>query len=139
MNFEDIFDASFDRVMGATKTGDPFFTSFYDRFLSGSEEVAAVFANTNMPRQRSMLKKSFYSLFVFYASGQSDTYIERIAVIHNQQHMNVRPELYDRWLECLIATVKQYDERFCDEVELAWRLILSPGITYMKFKYDKGG
>lgn len=49
--------------------------------------------------------------------------------------LDIHPELYDLWLECLIETVAEFDDGFRDEVELAWRLVLSPGIVYMKFKY----
>ena len=41
------------------------------------------------------------------------------------------------WLESLIETVQLFDSRFTEEIELAWRVVLAPGIAYMKFKYDK--
>jgi hypothetical protein len=41
------------------------------------------------------------------------------------------------WLESLIKTVADYDPEFDLDVELSWRVVLSSGITYMKFKYDK--
>lgn len=28
-------------------------------------------------------------------------------------------------------------EQFDDEVELAWRLVMTPGIAYMRFHYDR--
>lgn len=137
MNFEDIFDSSHQRILAKQLDGKPFFESFYDRFLSDDEEIAKRFANTDMKTQQNMLKKSFYRLFAFYASGQADDYIRRIAELHNHKHLDVRPAFYDRWLECLIDTVNQYDEEFSEDVELAWRLVMTPGITYMKFKYNK--
>ena len=48
----------------------------------------------------------------------------------------IAPELYEEWLESLIQTVREFDLEFTDEVELSWRVVLSPGITYMKFRYD---
>ncbi|MGI9284147.1 MAG: globin [Pseudomonadales bacterium] len=137
MNVEEIFDGSYKRVLSTEKNRSDFFKSFYDRFLSDDKEIAQRFANTDMDRQQSMLKKSFYKLFAFYASGQTDDYIRHIAEQHDHKHLDVRPEFYDRWLECLIGTVNQYDEAFSEDVELAWRLVMTPGITYMKFKYDK--
>lgn len=137
MNFEEIFDESYKRILNTQRDGKGFFEAFYDRFLSGNEEIAERFANTDMDVQQSMLKKSFYSLFAFYASSQSDDYISTIAERHNRQNLDIRPEFYDVWLECLITTVKQFDDESSDDVELAWRLVMTPGITYMKFKYDK--
>ena len=101
-----------------------------------SPEVRALFRNTNMAVQRSMLKKSFFSLVAFYASGNVDDVLHRIACLHSARHLSIKPYLYDLWLECLTDTVWAYDRECSDDIELAWRLVLSPGITYMKFGYD---
>ncbi|BES70070.1 globin [Marinobacter nanhaiticus D15-8W] len=136
MSFEEIFDESYNRVLLATPENTEFFEAFYQRFLRSSPEVRQLFRNTDMAGQRRMLKKSFFSLVAFYASGAIDNVLRRIAYIHSARELNIKPYLYDLWLECLIDTVKAYDPECRDEVELAWRLILSPGITYMKFGYD---
>jgi len=137
MGFEEIFDTSYKRVISDSKNGVSFFDAFYAEFLDIDEEIAKRFANTDMTVQQSMLKKSFYSLFAFYASGQADDAIRSIAERHNHKNLDIKPEFYDQWLECLILTLRQYDDGFSDDVELAWRLVMTPGITYMKFKYDK--
>lgn len=137
MNFEDVFDASHKRILSKQVSDKPFFEAFYDRFLCEGDEIKKRFVNTDMAGQQRMLKKSFYNLFAFYASGHVDDYMHLIAERHNRKHLDIRPEFYDRWLECLIETVNKYDEEFTDDVELAWRLVMTPGITYMKFKYDK--
>lgn len=136
MSFDDIFDASYDRVLLASHDHTDFFEAFYRRFLNSSPEIRILFRNTDMAAQRSMLKKSFFSLVAFYASGTIDDVLRRIAYLHSARELNIKPYLYDLWLECLADTVKDYDPEFCDDVELAWRLVLSPGITYMKFGYD---
>lgn len=51
--------------------------------------------------------------------------------------LDIAPRLYDLWLETLIDTARDFDEQFDEEVELAWRLVLTPGIVYMKFYYDR--
>lgn len=137
MSFEEIFDSSYKRVLSTQKNGFDFFESFYQHFLSADDDITKRFENTNMALQESMLKKSFYSLFAFYASGQTDDSLSRIAEKHNHKNLDIQPEFYDIWLECLINTLKQYDDEFSENVELAWRLVMAPGITYMKFKYDK--
>lgn len=138
MGFEATFDASYQRILSVNKNGNDFFDAFYRRFLASDLQVAERFANTHMATQQKMLKKSFYSLFAFYASGQTDDAILSIAERHNQKNLDIKPEFYDLWLECLIQTIKEYDSQFCDDIELAWRLVMTPGITYMKFKYNKG-
>ncbi|RDE25044.1 globin [Motiliproteus coralliicola] len=135
MDYEQLFDQSFERCR-ARDDLEPFFESFYNRYLQTDQRVAEVFANTDMARQQKMLEKSFYRLLIFYATNSADDYIEQIAVLHNRHHLNITPDLYDLWLQALIETVSEYDTEFDDSIELAWRLVLSTGITYMKFKYD---
>ena len=132
-----IFDESYERVLKIKRGKKSFFDSFYEKFIQSSPIVKEHFKNTDMLHQKQMLKKSFYSLLVFYASNHADDYLEKTALVHSKHKHNISPELYDLWLENLIDTVKEYDPRFNEEIELAWRLVLSAGITYMKFKYDK--
>jgi hemoglobin-like flavoprotein len=136
VNFEHIFDESHERIKDVRVEGRDFFEAFYDRFLGESVEVAEKFARTDMQKQQSMLKKSFYHLLVFYASNHADDYLEKIAHRHSHEDLDVNPQLYDLWLTCLIATLAKFDPQFSDRVELAWRLVMAPGITYMKFHYD---
>ncbi|WP_322001378.1 globin [Marinobacter alexandrii] len=136
MSFDDIFDASFRRVQVPRGKRVSFFEAFYRNFLMSSPQVRVLFRNTDMAVQRRMLKKSFFSLVSFYASGTVDDVLRKTAEMHSARQLNIDPYLYDLWLECLIDTVREYDPLFSDDVELAWRLILSSGITYMKFGYD---
>lgn len=135
MSFEHIYDKSYARIVNRKIDDKDFFEAFYDNFLRHSEEIRQIFVNTDMNKQKAMLKKSFYSLLIFYASNQADDYIKKIASHHDKHHLNIRPELYEVWLDTLMKTLSVYDEEFSDDVELAWRLILSSGITYMKFKH----
>ena len=43
------------------------------------------------------------------------------AISHNRDHLNVKPEFYDYWLESLLQTVVACDREYTKEVELAWR------------------
>ncbi len=137
MNIEQLFDASYDRILSREVGGQGFFSAFYDRFLAASPEVAEKFRHTDMTRQQAMLKKAFYHLLAFYASSHADYYLHQVAVSHSRVHFDIPPRLYDLWLESLIETVRHFDDRFTDEAELAWRLVMAPGIVYMKFHYDR--
>ncbi|MFL0803301.1 MAG: hypothetical protein K6L81_06260 [Agarilytica sp.] len=136
MNFEEIYDQSYSRVMENDISGLSFFDTFYSKFLDASPDIAEKFKNTDMTAQKKMLKKSFYHLLIFYGSNQADDYIQKIARSHDKTHLDIQPALYDIWLNTLMATLSEYDDEFTDDVELAWRLVLTPGITYMKFKYS---
>lgn len=135
MSYERLFDESYTRVLNKRLAERDFFEAFYERFLDSSEEVKERFANTDMDLQKKMLKKSFYSLLVFYASNSADDYLNKMVEKHSKKGINIPNNLYDLWLECLVATVAEFDENCNEEIELAWRLVLSSGITYMKYKH----
>ena len=133
MSENPLFDASYARVfgegVGISSESDPFFQSFYRHFLA-DPEIAAVFSQTDMSRQVSMLRKSFFHLVAFYVSHEPSAELARIAQVH--QKIGIRSSYYDRWLDALVSAVREFDP-FCDQAtELAWRWALTPGITYMR-------
>ncbi len=136
MDFEHVFDESYERVLQRTVDDKGFFEEFYRRFIASDPRVAALFKSSDLPRQQRMLERSLYRLLVFYASNYADEHLEEIALKHSKLVLNITPDLYDLWLEVLIETVKDFDPIYDENIELSWRLVVSSGITYMKFKYD---
>ena len=55
----------------------------------------------------------------------------RLAKRHNRGDLDVRPGLYDLWLECLLKAASTHDPAFSPEVEAAWRETLAVGIRYL--------
>ena len=137
MNLDELFNDSYERVAHLGEDNNLFFDRFYERFTGASPEIAEKFKNTDMKRQKHMLRSSILYIMQLFSTHEIHDYMETLAVKHNRKHLNIRPELYDIWLECLIQTVRELDSHFDDRVEMAWRVVFSPGITYMKFKYDK--
>ena len=137
MDVDGHFDASYHRVLESRVAGRSFFETFYDRFLAASDEVAEVFRDVDMARQQRMFRASFYHLVSFYASNDADYYLRRVAISHNRSHLGIRPGLYALWLESLISALKAHDAQCDAETELAWRLVMAPGIVYMIFHYDR--
>jgi len=133
MSENTLFEKSYTRLfgddVGLHEAADTFFERFYYHFLR-DPEVNAVFRNTDMPRQVSMLRKSFFQLAAFYVTTTPSAELERLAIMHHQ--LRISNAHYDRWLDALIKTVKEQDQD-CDlATELAWRWALAPGLTYMK-------
>lgn len=83
-----------------------------------------------MARQTVMLRKSFFHLAGFYVTNAPSSELERIARTHSR--LGISAAHYDRWLDCLIATVAEFDPECDAATELAWRWALAPGITFMK-------
>jgi len=137
IDYEEVFNTSYWRATLAVKEGIGFFDSFYERFLNSDHEVEEKFKNTDMDAQKRMLKESLLNMSSFFVTKVADDYLQKISRIHSKPNRNIEPHLYDLWLECLIKTVRDYDPEFQRDVELAWRLVMAPGIVYMKFQYDR--
>lgn len=127
----DAFLASFNRCRASAG----FLDDFYRRFVSSSEEVRAKFAGTDMERQVRMLEDSLFVLAVA-VQGKGGSLargdLPRIAARHSSQDLDIRPALYDLWLECLIDTVRAHDPQFDGKIEAAWRSTLAFGIDFMR-------
>jgi hemoglobin-like flavoprotein len=130
----DVFRRSLHRCLG-----DPsFIESFYERFVGSSEEVRERFKNTDMKRQVRMLEDSLFVLAVAVQSGAESPArgsLPGIAERHSSRDLDIKPELYDVWLEALIETAGRYDPEFAPEIEEAWRGTLAAGIEYMRSRY----
>ena len=120
---------------------EQFFQSFLQKFLASSKEVRDKFEGTDLNRQRRVLRDSFYMLIehVAFSSRESEAYFERIATEHSKQGRDITPHLYDLWLECLLRSVEECDDRYSPQVEVAWRYIMGEGIAYLKARYDRSG
>lgn len=133
MSANPLFDASYERIFGGgvsiSDQSDSFFAAFYTNFLA-EPEVADFFRETDMTRQISMLRRSFFQLAAFYVSCEPSAELERIAFIHHK--LQIDPGHYDTWLDALVKTVRDEDPQSDLATELAWRWALTPGITYMK-------
>lgn len=135
------FFESYTRIFGEQikldDNGKRFFDYFYKIFSKSHPDVAKAFQNTNMDEQKVRLRKSLLYSINFITNSDNFNSMQQIAISHNRHHYNIKPELYDIWMDCMITTVKEFDPLFNDDIELAWRLAFAPGITYMKFMYNK--
>jgi hemoglobin-like flavoprotein len=131
-----LFDDSYWRTVSASRDGRAFIDGFYDRFLSTSDEISTKFANTDFDKQKQVLLLSLAFMSTYAASGEPNTVIEKIAASHAPSGHDIRPELYDAWLGCLLDTVREFDPHWSPEVETAWRSTMEPGIAFMKARYQ---
>ena len=137
-DYLEFFTASLGRVAGTEEDEHDFLTRFYEIFTGTSPEIAARFAHTDMDRQKRMLGRSLEEMMAFSRELAATEGLRRVALSHSRRERDIPPVLYDLWLDSLVATVREFDPRFTDEIELAWRVVLAPGIAYMKFRYERG-
>ena len=128
----ELFNDSLERC-----TGRPgFLDRFYELFMASSEEVAAKFKHTDFRKQKKALRVSLYKMMlVREGNAGADVDLERLAQLHSRRQLDVRPELYELWLDRLIQAVREFDPLFSGESEKAWRNVMRPGIEFMKARY----
>ena len=122
-----LFNDSLDRCIA-----DPAFMDvFYDAFIGGSPEVAAMFASTPMRRQKRLLKASLFTAMLAADDNHpAKEQLRRLAERHH--HFNIPPELFDFWLESLIAAARRCGGELDVRTEAAWRAILGIAIEFVK-------
>ena len=130
-NYKEIFEASFARVSGPHLEQE-FFATFYARFLLTDKEVAAMFAKTDMDHQFGMLRESLNELRKFSLTQEKNDYVTKLARVHGARGHQIKPSFYDNWLTALVEAVHEIDPESNPQVEVAWRVILAPGIAFMK-------
>lgn len=136
-NYLRFFLDSLYRVLGEPADQRDFVSRFYEIFCAESPEIEARFRDTDMERQQEMLAQSLHEMVDFSTSRVASDRLRRVADRHSIRQRDIPPELYEIWLDSLIRTVREMDPLFCDEIELAWRVVLAPGIAYMKFRYER--
>ena len=127
----ELFNDSLERC-----TCDPaFLRRFYALFLASSDTVARKFEHTDLQRQARMLKTSLYIMMLASGGSERTAHLERLARLHSRAELDIKPELYDLWLDRLVQAVGEFDPMFDPEIETAWRRMLQPGIECMKSRY----
>jgi len=114
-----------------------FLDLFYELFLASSEKVREKFAMTDFVKQKGMLKASF-ALMLRAARqdpGDPPDFLDPLAQRHGASQMGVGGELYDLWLDSLLAAVKACDPQCAPEVILAWERAMGIGIAYLCTRY----
>jgi len=124
------------RSFGRCSLKKDFFEDFYDSFLNRSAEIKAMFAATDMVKQRQLLKNGI-SFMIMYAkkSPVGVAKMEQIAKLHDRQHFNVRPDLYRLWLDALLETVQRHDPEFTPEIKKSWIETMNIGLGLFKNLY----
>src|SRR5512136_2488904 len=82
-----------------------FLTHFYHAFLASSEEVRDKFKDTDFERQTRVLADSLYMMAVVgegEKQGPAWAEVARLARLHSRSQLDIRPGLYDLWLQCLL-------------------------------------
>ena len=128
----DLVTASYHRC----RESEGFFDTFYDRFLSKSQEVADKFRFTDFKRQKLMLRESLLAMLLYnmhYADAEEE--LEHLGERHSRHGVDIPPHLYELWLDAICETVALHDPEYTEEVSQLWREAMRPGIDLIVSKY----
>ena len=133
VDYEQRFNDSVAKLVGQGAYNVELIEDFYRIFIQKSDAIAALFANTNMSAQKTMLHDSMDTLIEFSRTKQVTPALAKLAKAHGPGGHKIPTYLFDVWLDSLMDALYQQDTEFTAEDELAWRLTLAPGITFIKF------
>jgi len=137
IDFMERFNESYEKVLGLEESDHVhFFHRFYEIFTAKSPVVVEKFSQTDLRKQEQMMRRSLAFIVNFFVNNKTTEYFTNLAKIHGQNDLDIHPDLYDVWMEALLETVKEHSTNFTPETGLAWRIVLAPGIQFMKFYYD---
>ncbi|SDH55654.1 hypothetical protein SAMN05216588_105223 [Pseudomonas flavescens] len=111
-----------------------FFDDFYRHFLDSSPAIREKFAHTDMPAQKLLLRQGILNL-VMHARGMPDSKLRALGCTHARAAMDIRPELYDLWVDSLLATIARHDPHYAPQTRHAWLGVLRQGIAVIKAQY----
>ena len=134
-DYRNVFEQSYWRAIRNVVEGQNFYDAFYERLVGSSDDIRVRFAATDMEFQAKLLNEAIIHLSRFSEHLHSDTYLESVAEHHNINQLDVEPALYAVWLDSMVDTVRAYDRHFDVQTEIAWRVVLSPGLEFMKAHY----
>ena len=106
--------------------------------MDSSDEIKQKFEHTDFKKQKANVVHSIYVLMSLVGKSARDSELEdmdRIAKLHDREHLDVGPHLYENFLDSILAAVKKFDPKFNDEVQSAWQKMMMHGIEFMKSRY----
>lgn len=120
----------FQQSLERAKADAVFWDRFYDRFMSMSDEIKAIFRHKNMDRIKRKLGTTLDTAALSAKNTPGfDMYLELLGKTH--ERLNIPNELFIYWREALIATAAESDPRFNAAAEAAWREVLDGMISHM--------
>ena len=55
--------------------------------------------------------------------------IDRIGKLHDDKHVNVKPDMYRFWVQSLLENIEKHDPRYTPEVRQAWEETIAKTIN----------
>jgi hemoglobin-like flavoprotein len=128
--YRKLFNNSFQRAIAPDS--HRFYERFFEILIAANPKIAELLEKTDMERQILMLKQSMTHVMSFSATLKPSAEMKKIAKLHGKDNLNIPKDYYDIWLDCMIEAVEEFDPKFDEYIETSWRVMMAPGIEYMK-------
>jgi hemoglobin-like flavoprotein len=127
---------TFSASLGRCNGSPAFVDRFYQIFLASSPKVKEKFAQTDFARQKAALRASLDAMLLAAKDPAGpQQYLRDLAERHSSRQLNIGAELYDLWLDSLLATVKEFDPVNGPAVQEAWEKVMMLGVSYLLSRY----
>jgi hemoglobin-like flavoprotein len=128
----------FEESLARCNESPMFLDRFYEIFLSSSPKVQAKFVHTDFVRQKRALRASLHLMLLVAEDEEKgpDRYLRDLAAQHSKAQLDIGAELYDLWLDSLLAAVKECDPRHDSVVARAWEDVMMIGVAYLLSHYN---
>lgn len=131
-NHKDLFLTSLNRC----SESEDFIPSFYENFFETSQAVRNKFLRTDFEKQNEMLIGSLkLAAEATIGTPEALRELKERAESHDRYHLNIKPELYDLWLDSIITTARSFDPQWNETIEDSWNFILKNVIQFMAKRY----
>jgi len=128
--YRKLFNNSFERTI--VPDSNKFYGRFYEILIAADQQIAELFTKIDIDRQIVMLKQSMTLVMSFSATLKPSSEMKKIAKFHGKAKLDIPAEFYDIWLDCMVKTVEEFDPKFDENIETSWRVLMAPGVSYMK-------
>jgi hemoglobin-like flavoprotein len=128
---------TFSESLGRCNGSPAFVERFYEIFQASSPKVQEKFAQTDFVRQKAALRASLDAMLLAAKDPKKgpEQYLRDLAERHSSRQLNIGAELYDLWLDSLLATVKEFDSKNSPDVQEAWEKVMMQGVSYLLSRY----
>jgi hemoglobin-like flavoprotein len=120
----------FKRSLRRVTSSPAFLDSFYDNFVTQSDEISVFFKNRDIDHLK---KKLLESLLMLAETAQGRPglrlYLEMLGRIHKR--LNVQRRHFSMWEEALLGAVKRHDDQFDDKILAVWLDVIDEVIETM--------
>jgi len=117
--------------------GKSFVLAFYEKLIEASEDIRKRFEHIDMEAQADTLAHAIVMSFLFVDKNHHGAArcLNNVRESHNKHNLNIAPELYDTWLECMIETVAICDPQANEELLADWHAVMSVAIEHIREGY----